>query len=67
MYDNLPVSSDITIDMASDSSVIPIPALCLKPKDLLIFLFFDTGKVTLDATITLPTTMTAPSCNGLFL
>ena len=67
MYDNLPVSSDITIDMASDSSVIPIPALCLKPKDLLIFLFFEIGRVTLVATITLPTTIAAPSCKGLFL
>ena len=61
MYDILPDSSEMTIHNASDSSDIPMAALCLSPKDLLIFLFFETGSVTLEETIKFPTTITAPS------
>ena len=61
MYDILPDSSDMTTHNASDSSDIPMAALCLSPKDLLIFLFFETGSVTLEDTIKFPTTITAPS------
>ena len=67
MYDILPDSSEMTIHNASDSSDIPIAALCLSPNDLLIFLFFETGRVTLEETIKFPTTITAPSCRGTFL
>ena len=61
MYEILPDSSDMTTHNASDSSDIPIAALCLSPNALLIFLFFYTGRVTLEETIKFPTTMTAPS------
>ena len=62
-----PFSSEITIAIASVFSVIPNAALCLSPKREFIFLFSETGRITLAAVIKFPSIITAPSCRGLFL
>ena len=56
-----PFSSDITIAIASVFSVIPNAALCLNPSWESIFLFSETGKITLVAVMKLPSIITAPS------
>ena len=64
--ETLPVSSDTTTTILSDSFDIPIAALCLVPNSFAISLSSANGKTQAAAAILLFDITTAPSCNGVF-
>ena len=64
--DILPVSSETTTTIASDSFEIPIAALCLVPSSLAISLSSASGSIQDAAAILLSFMITAPSCSGVF-
>ena len=59
--DILPVSSDTTTTIASDSCEIPAADLCLVPSPLDILLSFDNGSIQAAALILFSLIITAPS------
>lgn len=65
--DIFPVCSLTITDIASEVSVIPIAERCLKPMETGMLLFLLTGRIHRAAWILLSFTITAPSCNGVFL
>ena len=66
-YDIAPVCSETITDMASDISVTPMAERWRRPRLGLMAELDDTGSIHLAAIILLPFTITAPSCNGVFL
>ena len=62
----LPVSSETTTTILSDSFEIPIAALCLVPNSFAMSWSSASGNTHAAAAILLLLITTAPSCNGVF-